>query len=574
MDKLFAGTSDGNVWRRDPTSGWTNITAGLPERYVTSVHGSPTLPTRIFTTHSGFRDNEYIPHVHRSDNNGQNWNDISGDLPQIPVNDLFVLPNHADSVLFAATDVGVYFTLNAGQNWSRLGGNMPFVPTFDLEHNPVRKEIVAATYARGIWTFPLDSVFAQQNAVTVNVGGSIKTEGQMGVPHVEIGGQQSGLAGDFSIAGVPGCQNYTLAPYRNDNPLNGVSTYDLVLISKHILNLEPLNSPYKIIAADANKNNAVTTTDIVTIRRLILGIDTVFSSNTSWRFIPKAYSFPNPLNPFQPLFPETLDISLQNLSVSEQDFVAVKVGDVNSNVNPVAETLAEERVSDEWPIFLQNVGFEKDETVTAEFQANLTGVEALQFSINFDREKLEFEKIEPLLPGLLPEHFGTNRAGSGVLTFSFEQILDRHIFYKKEQALFRVVFKAKSEGDLAESLGLGESPTPALAYQLGGEPVKPVLGLRTLPIMPSTVRVGPNPFGQSGLWLYFPSPSAGVTISRAAIDSTKIQIFDNLGKMIFQKQVSGEKTEFLPANIFPAQGTYFYKISGGTNQVGKLVFAF
>ncbi len=157
-DKLLAGTSDGNVWRREPTGNWINITAGLPDRYVTSVHASPTLPNRIFTTHSGFRDNENIPHVHRSDNNGQTWTDISGDLPQLPVNDLLILPGHADTVLFAATDAGVYFTRNGGGSWARLGANMPFIPVFDLEQNITRNELVAATFARGIWTFPIDSL--------------------------------------------------------------------------------------------------------------------------------------------------------------------------------------------------------------------------------------------------------------------------------------------------------------------------------------------------------------------------------------------------------------------------------
>ena len=90
---------------------------------------------------------------------------------------------------------------------------------------------------------------------------------------------------------------------KDDNPLNGVSTYDLVLISKHILGLAPLNSPYKMIAADANKNNSITTTDIVEFRKLILGIYNELPNNTSWRFVDAEYAFPNPANPFQTYVP-------------------------------------------------------------------------------------------------------------------------------------------------------------------------------------------------------------------------------------------------------------------------------
>jgi hypothetical protein len=66
--------------------------------------------------------------------------------------------------------------------------------------------------------------------------------------------------------------DFTITPVKDDNPLNGVTTYDLVLMSKHILGIEPLGSPYKMIAADANKSNSITTFDIVELRKLILGI--------------------------------------------------------------------------------------------------------------------------------------------------------------------------------------------------------------------------------------------------------------------------------------------------------------
>jgi hypothetical protein len=83
-----------------------------------------------------------------------------------------------------------------------------------------------------------------------------------------------------------------VTPTKDDNPLNGVSTYDLVLISKHILGLEPLGTPYKMIAADANKSGSITTFDIVELRKLILGIYTDLPNNTSWRFIDRGLPVP------------------------------------------------------------------------------------------------------------------------------------------------------------------------------------------------------------------------------------------------------------------------------------------
>jgi len=50
---------------------------------------------------------------------------------------------------------------------------------------------------------------------------------------------------------------YSIEPQKNDNPLNGVSTFDLVLISKHILGITKFDNPYQYIAADANKSDRV-----------------------------------------------------------------------------------------------------------------------------------------------------------------------------------------------------------------------------------------------------------------------------------------------------------------------------
>jgi hypothetical protein len=74
----------------------------------------------------------------------------------------------------------------------------------------------------------------------------------------------------------------------DNNWLSGLSTLDLVCISKHIIGLDTLENGYKILAADANKSNSVTTLDIVLFRKLILEFDTALAAYTQpWRFIPE-----------------------------------------------------------------------------------------------------------------------------------------------------------------------------------------------------------------------------------------------------------------------------------------------
>ncbi len=129
----------------------------------------------------------------------------------------------------------------------------------------------------------------------------------------------------------------TLQPSKDMDPLNGVTTFDMLIISRHILGVEPLDSPYKLIAADVNQDGQVTLMDIIIMRRLILGITDELPNGKSWRFMPFNYAFPNPANPFQEDFPEYIVTpAIFNPSQVESGFrfIGVKIGDVNFSADP------------------------------------------------------------------------------------------------------------------------------------------------------------------------------------------------------------------------------------------------
>lgn len=155
---LLVGTTDANVWytNNDGTT-WNNITGSLPNRYVSSVKWSPNVANNMYVTHTGYKSNEYIPHIHKSTNNGSTWTDISSNLPQFAINDLVIYPGN-ENQLFVATDGGVYYTLNAGTSWQRLGTNMPIIPVYDIELEASTNKLIAGTFARSVQSMDLNSV--------------------------------------------------------------------------------------------------------------------------------------------------------------------------------------------------------------------------------------------------------------------------------------------------------------------------------------------------------------------------------------------------------------------------------
>lgn len=163
---VTAGTSNGHVYVLDQGV-WKNISTGLPNRYVSDVFNSYDNETGLFVSHTGYKEGEYIPHIHYSGDLGNTWYDISGNMPQISVNALFVLPNYNDSVIFAATDGGVYHTLNRGEHWERTGSGMPIVPVYDLAYDDTNHVLVAGTFGRSILGIQLKQIAQKRDSLYV-----------------------------------------------------------------------------------------------------------------------------------------------------------------------------------------------------------------------------------------------------------------------------------------------------------------------------------------------------------------------------------------------------------------------
>jgi len=154
---------------------------------------------------------------------------------------------------------------------------------------------------------------------------------QMDLRYGEIGFQKittsTDSEGRYAFENVIKTQDYSLKPVSKDDYLNGISTLDLIHIQRHILGLEPFDSPYKMIAADVDKSKSISVIDILQLKKLILGIYDEFPQTKSWRFVESNQELhvSNPWN-----INETTDLlSLERDKT--QSFVAIKVGDVTED---------------------------------------------------------------------------------------------------------------------------------------------------------------------------------------------------------------------------------------------------
>jgi hypothetical protein len=308
------------------------------------------------------------------------------------------------------------------------------------------------------------------NPVVV-VSGLIATETSAPVANVMVdvnGGMQTletNSSGTYSFT-LPIGGDYTVTPMLDLNPLNGVTTFDLVLIQRHILGVQPLDSPYKMIAADANRSNTITTFDLLTIRRVILFIDDHFQNNTSWRFVPTSFVFPNPSNPWATTFPEVSNFN--NLTQNEiANFVAVKIGDVNGSVVTNGEAGSENRTT--WGTFsiqVEDQLLERGQVFTIPvLSAEQQQVLGWQFTLELNTDLVEVLGIESGLTGT--EHVGLSRSKEGAVTTSWNQTDVYNL--AADELLFGVVVRAHTRASLSEILGVSSRFTQAEAYGPNGE---------------------------------------------------------------------------------------------------------
>lgn len=166
---IYVGCSNGRVQvTTDAGASWNLRNSGLPSLYATRIATDPNNPATAFVTFSGFSGGNK---VFKTTNYGTSWTNISGSLPNIPVNCVFINPSDVNNI-FVGTDLGVFSTTNGGSSWVQDVNGMANVPVLDLDYRSSDNKLFAATHGRSMYAATLGGGGGTQTAQLIYDDGS------------------------------------------------------------------------------------------------------------------------------------------------------------------------------------------------------------------------------------------------------------------------------------------------------------------------------------------------------------------------------------------------------------------
>ena len=362
--------------------------------------------------------------------------------------------------------------------------------------------------------------------------------------------------GSYYFDFLPNFDDYIIKSQKQDEVLNGVSTLDLVLIQQHILGVNSLPSPYKIIAADADNNGSISAIDLITLRKVILGISNDLpNDDMPWRFISGEEEFQDGDHPFP--YSEYININNLSQTMENNDFIAVKVGDVNATaiVNSANNGFVEKRSNTTLDFVIENTMLAKDESVTLPIYAKkFEDVIGYQFTLEFDPSKVELVGLSSSTIDFDESNVGYTYAQDGQITVSWNS--DKGIRIPSSEPIFELELIALVDSNVSELLGVTSSITTAEAYNNDYEVMDinmVVEGANGITTETELYQNRPNPFSQeTNIGFYLDRP-----------DLVKLNFYNIEGQLI--KKISknyneGQHEIEIKHDDLEGPGVYYYEI--------------
>lgn len=377
------------------------------------------------------------------------------------------------------------------------------------------------------------------------VAGIIETEDGDRVPNVEVHlmttdpdypkDQMTNIDGIYSFYDNPHLMNYTISPTKDGDDLNGVSTLDILFIQKHILGIETLGSPYKMIAADINADERITGIDIVELRKLILGVYSEFPETDSWVFVDKS----SPMIDNHP-WPFMDEITLYGLDQNyvDEDFIAIKMGDVNGTATAnISGITTDNRSSNSIDLILSRTG----NSIEFKAGANFNAVHGFQFAL---KGATNLQAVKPAALRIGMQHFASNR-DKLVCSFDSKSLID----FAEGELLFTI--------DLIDIANVVSLETEIVSPEIYLETTLETSRLNVIVdalVNDYALKNTPNPF----------SEMTEISFSLPKSEDAQIRVFDLAGRMLFTHKeyyTKGTHTLNIDAGqLGEVKGVYFYEL--------------
>lgn len=371
--------------------------------------------------------------------------------------------------------------------------------------------------------------------------------------------------GDYNIEKLNLFQNYEITASKTDKAEDGVSTLDLLKIQKHILALGKFENVSQMIAADVNNDGKINVSDLVEVRKIILGVTTDFAQSPAWKFISQR-QMPKMDNYYQAL--QTIVIDGLPVTQYDQNFLAIKMGDVDgsflSNAN---STNVQPRSA--IAINTANKALYKGEIVTIPLEINQKGLNGLQLNLSLDHSKVKFLGAYRTSQTSIKEEITSDRL-EDIYSFEDDNIL-RMIWsdpnHQEEKMNIILEFEVRQDMTVKDLLVLSDKKTTELYVSQSN-----VLEARKVQFkLSETVKVNdqlvvfqnvPNPFKYE----------TDIPFEISSPQQVSLNIYTVDGKLIYQK--NGEFSKGLnhfkiTEQELSVKGMLFYNINTKTQNSGR-----
>jgi len=362
--------------------------------------------------------------------------------------------------------------------------------------------------------------------------------------------QNSDKNGQYLFENIELDKTYLIEVEKEDLPTNGLSTKDIIQIQKHIIGIEPLSSPFALMAADFDASGSISILDIIQIRRLLLGYDFSNTEFEKWLFIPQAHA--NQLDvdalPLAIDLMSGIELHLEQTNTSSVDFIGINKGDVDMSYLQDIETRDAQKET--WKVQYQSIA--DGQEVEVKIIANETGL------ANIDGFQGAFQWNSALnLLGWESEN----------LTASHLNVHENHLSFSwngdlKNKEIITLRFKMPQQNHLNDLFKISNRQLNAEVYLKNGITQSLDLTFENLN-EPELISAFPNPF------------TSGLEISYEGKEQElKLYLFDIHGKLLETKKIGNSKSHQKTTLETPdlPEGTYFIQVKGDTfNQVLKVV---